>query len=121
MLVSADCNHPFAGRYVDIINRTFENTTSTSKVCQTKRQKNKNGQKIALNRQSGPQQAPSGIRVSCERPTVNPLTRYPDCPQRPDIELASFKAQMSAKQLVHANREISSDLIAKPVAKSYSD
>ncbi|AFP30802.1 peptidoglycan DD-metalloendopeptidase family protein [Marinobacter sp. BSs20148] len=113
-VVSRIGNHPFAGRYVDISHSgTFETRyLHLSKVLVKRGQRIKRGQKIALTGNSG---RSTGSHLHFEfhvnGQPVNPLTAdIPTAAKVPDIELASFKAQVS-KQLASMQPRISSDLI----------
>jgi len=113
-VVSRVGNHPFAGRYIDINHSgTFETRyLHLSKVLVKRGQRIKRGQKIALTGNSGRSTGPHlHFELHVDGQPVNPLTAdIPTAAKVPDIELASFKAQVS-KQLASMQSRISSDLV----------
>ena len=113
-VVSRVGNHPFAGRYIDINHSgTFETRyLHLSKVLVKRGQRIKRGQKIALTGNSGRSTGPHlHFELHVGGQPVNPLTAdIPTAAKVPDIELASFKAQVS-KQMVSMQSRISSDLV----------
>ncbi|PFG54375.1 murein DD-endopeptidase [Marinobacter sp. LV10R520-4] len=113
-VVSRVGNHPFAGRYIDINHSgTFETRyLHLSKVLVKRGQRIKRGQKIALTGNSGRSTGPHlHFEFHVDGQPVNPLTAdIPTAAKVPDIELASFKAQVS-KQMVSMQSRISSDLV----------
>jgi len=113
-VVSRVGNHPFAGRYIDINHSgTFETRyLHLSKVLVKRGQRIKRGQKIALTGNSGRSTGPHlHFELHVDGHPVNPLTAdIPTAAKVPDIELVSFKAQVS-KQLASMQSRISSDLV----------
>jgi murein DD-endopeptidase len=113
-VVSRVGNHPFAGRYIDINHSgTFETRyLHLSKVLVKRGQRIKRGQKIALTGNSGRSTGPHlHFELHVGGQPVNPLTAdIPTAAKVPDIELASFNAQVG-KQLASMQARISSDLV----------
>jgi len=113
-VVSRVGNHRFAGRYIDINHSgTFETRyLHLSKVLVKRGQRIKRGQKIALTGNSGRSTGPHlHFEFHVDGQPVNPLTAdIPTAAKVPDIELASFKAQVST-QLASMQSRISSDLV----------
>jgi murein DD-endopeptidase len=113
-VVSRVGNHRFAGRYIDINHSgTFETRyLHLSKVLVKRGQRIKRGQKIALTGNSGRSTGPHlHFEFHVNGQPVNPLTAdIPTAAKVPDIELASFKAQVS-KQLASMQSQISLDVI----------